>query len=121
MDLNQVLQELKKESGFKDSVGMILIHNGVVRGISRSGKKVKKLKILKVDYSLIDEIRKKYESYPGIYKILVHAREGEFSPGDDLLWIVVAGDVRENVKKALSEILDEIKSNAVKKQEILEE
>ena len=35
MDVNKVLQELKARPGFSDHVGMMLVHNGVVRGWSR--------------------------------------------------------------------------------------
>lgn len=38
-------------------------------------------------------------------------------PGDDLLFLVVAGDIRENVKSVFAELLDRIKSEAVLKQE----
>ncbi len=58
MDITKVLSHLKKEPHFTQKVGMILIHNGVVRGISRNGKKVKKL-IVKSDYNKIEQIRKK--------------------------------------------------------------
>ena len=40
--------------------------------------------------------------------------------GDDLLFLIVAGDIRENVKPALGELLDRIKSEAVTKQELAE-
>ena len=120
MDITKVLSTLKNESNFKENVGMILIHNGVVRGISRNGKKVKKL-LVKSDNKKIEQIRKKYESKNGIFKIVIEPRSGEFEPGDDLLWIIVAGDVRENVKEVLSSVLDEVKSLAVEKKEILDD
>jgi len=120
MDIAKVLATLKKDSNFTDNVGMILIHNGVVRGISREGKKVKKL-LVKTDNRKIEQIKKKYESKKGIFKIKIEANAGEFEPGDDLLWIIVAGDFRENVKEVLSDVLEEVKSVAVKKKEILED
>jgi len=120
MEIAKVLSILKNDPNFKENVGMILIHNGVVRGISRNGKKVKKL-VIKSDNNKIEQIRKKYESRNGIFKIFIEPRSGEFEPGDDLLWIIVAGDVRENVKEVLSGLLDEIKSTAVEKKEILDD
>ena len=39
-------------------------------------------------------------------------------PGDDALFLIVAGDIRENVKSALGDLLDRIKSEAVAKREI---
>ena len=38
-------------------------------------------------------------------------------PGDDLLFLVVAGDIREHVKATFAELLDRIKAEAVLKQE----
>ena len=35
MDINKTLQELKARPGFADHVGMMLVHNGVVRAWSR--------------------------------------------------------------------------------------
>ena len=42
---------------------------------------------------------------------------GRLKPGDDLLFIIVAGDIRENVKPVLAELLDRIKAEAVTKSE----
>ena len=39
-------------------------------------------------------------------------------PGDDLLFILVAGDVREHIKPVLAELLDRVKAEAVTKKEI---
>ena len=48
------------------------------------------------------------------------AEHREYVPGDDLLFLIVAGDIRENVKPALADLLDRIKSEAVTKQELSE-
>ena len=116
--LISMLKEVKESDGFEDNVGMILIHNGVVRNWSRKDKKeVKKLKV-KVDQNKIKEIADEYSKKNGIFKVLIHAKEGEFKPGDDLLYIVVAGDIRDNVKPVLSEVLDKVKKEAIFKEEI---
>ena len=38
MDITKTIQELKKRPEFTDNVGMILIHNGVVRNWSRKDR-----------------------------------------------------------------------------------
>jgi len=38
--------------------------------------------------------------------------------GDDLLLLIVAGDIRENVKPALALLLDRIKAEVISKNEI---
>jgi molybdopterin synthase catalytic subunit len=65
----------------------------------------------------LEALRQEYEQKPGIYKVLVEAKSGTLQPGDDLLFIVVVGDIRENVKPVLAELLDRIKSEAVSKTE----
>lgn len=36
MDTTKILADLKKRPGFAENVGMVLVHNGVVRGWSRA-------------------------------------------------------------------------------------
>ena len=117
MDINSALTRLKQEPGFTDQVGMVLIHNGVVRGHSRGSKeKVDNLTVTP-DRNKVESLRREYESRPGIFRIIVQANQGEFQPGQDLLFIIVAGDIRENVQPVLSELLNRIKSEAMHKVE----
>jgi len=118
MDISKTIRILKNEPGFCENVGMLLVHNGVVRAWSRKDRSnVSKIEVTP-DYQKIEEIRKRFEKWPGIFKIIVHANEGILRPGDDLLFIIVAGDIRENVKPVLSDILDTLKSEAISKREI---
>jgi len=118
MDITKVIAEMKKEPGFSENVGMVLVHNGVVRGWSRRDHKAVTGIEVAVDEHKVEVLRKEYSQRPGIYKILIECRSGKLNPGDDLLFIVVAGDIRENVKPVLSELLDRIKAEAVTKSEI---
>lgn len=118
MDITKTIAELKKQPGFADNVGMILCHNGVVRNWSRADRKsVVKLEVTP-DYEKIEEIRQEFLKAPGIFEILIDAKSGTFEPGDDLLFMIVAGDIRENIKPVLAELLDRIKAEAVTKKEI---
>jgi molybdopterin synthase catalytic subunit len=97
--------------------GMILCHNGIVRESDRSGaKRVRALKVT-VDHTAIERIRSWGESRPGIVAVAIESLEGEFQVGDDLLFVVVAGDVRENVFAVTREIVERIKSEGVQKTE----
>lgn len=119
MDISRKIAEMKKDPHFAQNVGMILIHNGVVRAWSRKDKsQVQTIEVM-ADFKKIEQIRKEYEQKPGIYKIIIEAREGTFKPGDDLLFIIVAGDIRENVKPVLAEVLDKVKKEAISKKEII--
>ncbi len=118
MDISKTINSLKKEPGFTENVGMLLIHNGVVRAWSRKDRSpVARVEVVP-DHDKIEEIRQFYEKRPGIFKVIVQANQGILEPGDDLLFIIVAGDIRENVKPVLSEILDAVKSKAVFKKEM---
>lgn len=118
MDISKTITELKKRPDFNDNVGMLLIHNGTVRNWSRKDhSNVKKLET-KVDHEHIKRLRSEYLKKPGIYEIIIETDSGVFQPGDDLLFIIVAGDLREHVKPVLSDLLDRVKGEAVCKKEL---
>ena len=104
MDISQKTSLLKKKDGFVDNVGMILIHNGVVRNWSRKdGAGVTALEV-SPDQDKIEKIRQEFLKKQGIFDIQIEAFSGTFQPGDDLLHIIVAGALRENVKPVLAEL-----------------
>ncbi len=118
MDISQTIANLKKRPDFNDRVGMVLVHNGTVRNWSRQDSRAVIALETEVDGARVERLRQEYLRAPGIYEIVVEARSGRFVPGDDLLFIVVAGDVREHIKPVLAELLDRIKAEAVRKREI---
>lgn len=117
MDISKTISELKSRPDFSDHVGMLLIHNGTVRSWSRKDHSTVKSIEVAADRQMINALRDEYLQYEGIYEIIIEANEGMLTPGDDLLFIVVAGDIREHVKPVLAELLDRIKSEAVSKRE----
>ncbi len=118
MDISKAIQKIKAEPGFTDNVGMILVHNGVVRGWSRKGRQKVGSITIEPDLAKMQAICRDLESRPGIFRITAHAESGVMKPGDDVLFLIVAGDIRENVKAVFSELLDRIKAEAVFKQEV---
>ncbi len=115
MDISKTIAEMKKQPGFTEKVGMLLVHNGVVRAVSRhGGTPVERLEVCP-DQSKIDTICRELSAKPGIFAVTALAKSGTFNPGDDLLFIIVAGDIRENVLPTLSEALNRIKSEAITK------
>ncbi len=120
MDINKAIAELKQRPGFADHVGMMLIHNGVVRGWSRKGHKNVRAITIRNDMDKLQSICTEMEQRPGIFAIIFDAKEGELMPGDDVLYLIVAGDIRENVKATFSDLLERVKSEAVTKEEVLE-
>jgi molybdopterin synthase catalytic subunit len=116
MDINKMMQEIKNHPDF-DSVGMVLCHNGVVRATSRDGRKVKGLRVA-ADHERLRQILAEQKQKPGILDIRVKiAEDRDLSVGDDVMLLLVAGDIRENVIAVLSETLNLIKSTVTEKAE----
>ena len=119
MGLDRMIDEIKGMPGFADHVGMLLCHEGVVRNWSRNkGQSVSAVRV-EVDQSHVEKLRQQFEDYPGIFKVAIETEEGLRYPGDELLRLVVAGDIRENVIPALAELLDRIKGEAIHKEEVV--
>lgn len=117
MNIVTLLDQIKKHPDYPKA-GMILCHNGVVRATSREGEAVTGLS-LTVDHQRLDQILAEQRATSGIVEILVHIVEGEtLAVGDDVMFIVVAGDIRETVIKTLTDTLNQIKSEVTKKTQI---
>jgi molybdopterin synthase catalytic subunit len=116
MDINKMMQDIKAHPGF-DRAGMILCHNGVVRATSRDGRKVKGLRVA-VDHIKLKQILTEQRQKPGIIAVEAEIAEGtDLAVGDDVMLLLVAGDVRENVIAVLAETLNLIKSTVTEKTE----
>ncbi len=118
IDLDAIIGHIRSRKDFS-KVGMILTHLGIVRGTTREGRRVVSMRV-KVDRDKLNSIVEHQRKRTGILDILVETREGELYVGDDVLAIVVAGDVRENVISVLIDTLNEIKAQATTKVEIYE-
>lgn len=115
MDMNALINAIRSRPDFH-KVGMILCHNGVVRGTSRNGAPVSTVTV-RADRAAIEKIVKEQKKRPGIIEILYEINEGELKVGDDLLAIVVAGDIREHVIPVLTDTLNLVKALGTKKTE----
>lgn len=120
MGLDEIAREIKNRPGFSENAGMILLHNGVVRGWSRDGHKKVLAVEIRANENKIAEICQELGSKPGIFAITAEPREGRLKPGDDMLYLAVAGDVRENVISVFEILLNRVKSEGMSKKEILE-
>jgi len=99
---------------------MITSHLGVVRGTSRSGGEVLSVDVA-YDQEAIQTIIRDIKKMPGIAEVLVETREGRLNVGEEIMAVVVAGDIRENVFPALVSTVNRIKKEASKKKENLKE
>lgn len=113
------INEIKKDSDFKD-LGMILVHNGMVRATTKDGNPVKGMR-LSYDREklsgLLDELGKR----DGIVAIKVWINEGLLKVGDDIMYALVAGRFRIIVIPVLEELVARIKKEIVSEEEIREE
>lgn len=116
MRLEQVIEKIKQHPDYHQA-GMILAHNGVVRQTSRDGRQVSGLRVA-VDRNKLNSILARKKETPGIIEILVEIfDEQDLAVGDDVMFLVVAGDIRETVIATLKETLDEIKTTVTQKTE----
>lgn len=108
IDINAMMAEFKKHPQIHDC-GMILCHNGVVRGYARDGRKVSGLRV-KVDHARLQEILAKYRQRAGIVDIQIKIMEDtDLNVGDDVMVLIVGGDIRENVLETMTDTLNDIK------------
>ena len=116
MNIEQMMQQIKNHTDF-DKVGMVLCHNGVVRATSRDGRKVSGLRV-SVDHQKLDRILSEQKQKPGILDIRVEIAENrQLDVGDDVMLLLVAGDIRENVIAVLTDTLNLIKTTVTEKTE----
>jgi molybdopterin synthase catalytic subunit len=115
MQLTGLIDRIKSHPDYA-KVGMILCHNGVVRGTSRDGRPVSGLTVT-VDREALEDILAQQKQRPGIVDILVEVRGGSLKVGDDIMFIVVAGDLREHVIPVLEDTLNAIKKLVTRKTE----
>ncbi len=116
MDLVRIMEKMKAHPDFHKA-GMVLYHNGVVRETSRDGRRVTGLRV-EVDRDRLEKVLATAKKTPGIVEVLVHINEGvDLTVGDDVMYLAVAGDVRENVIATLGKTLDTIKTTVTRKTE----
>jgi len=114
MDVKPILDSIRSRPDF-NNVGMILVHHGVVRGTSKDGCPVSGL-TLSVDRKRLAEIIAMEKTSPGIVDIRIEITDGvELVPGEDIMVIAVAGDIRENVIPVLERTLNAVKKTVTKK------
>lgn len=110
------LEEIKA-SPVAPEIGMYLMHNGVVRGTARDGSIVSGMD-LSYDPVRLEKIVDEIEGRPGVAAVRVWINEGHLGVGDDIMRVIVAGDIRENVFGALQELVRLVKTECVREWEI---
>ena len=99
-------------------VGMIVTHEGIVRGTSREGFQVEYLDI-HVDFQVWEIILEEMRAQKGIVALEADIITGRRYVGEELLLVVVAGDIREHVFPVLEKTVNRLKNEAIFKKEKL--
>ena len=120
MDINRMIEQVKSLPDYP-KVGMILSHNGVVRSTTREGREVTGLRV-SVDQEGLDRLIKEQKKRPGIVEVLVEIRaDQDLAVGQDVMAIVVAGDIRERVIETLTDTLEQVKTKITTKQQFFKD
>lgn len=119
------LREAKKDPS-AEKIGMYLIHNGTVRSTSRAEVREGKRDLPKVsgmffsyDRDRVDACIRQTYALEGIYYVRVWLNTGELAVGEDIMYVLIGGDIRPNVTRALDFLVGKIKSECVCEQERL--
>ena len=105
-------------------VGMYLLHNGTVRRSAkasvRQGQQAPQVTGMVFSYDpekvqqAIDTVRQR----EGIYYIRVWLNEGTLQVGDDLMYVLIGGDIRPRVIDALNDLVGRLKEDCVQEREL---
>ena len=121
--IDEWLREAKQDPGFRNC-GMYLVHNGTVRetpkakarGIETDGVAAcEKVGGMHFDYderrvqAAVEETR----ALPGIEYVRVWLNRGELELGDDIMLVLIGGDIRPRVIDALQSLVGTIKNECV--------
>ena len=126
--MDEWLKEAKADKN-ADQCGMYLVHNGVVRstakaiarGLAQPGEEIKET-VVSMNFSYDEEkvaaaIEETYRM-DGIWYIKVWLNEGKLFVGDDIMYVLIGGDIRPHVIDALQSLVGTIKNECVLEKEL---
>lgn len=122
--MDEWLREAKRDAN-ADKIGMYLTHNGVVRKTAKAlvrendtqTKDVKGM-LFSYDKAKVEQVIEETKQLEGIYYVRVWLNEGELKVGDDIMYVLIGGDIRPRVVEALDFLVGRIKSECVTETEI---
>jgi molybdopterin synthase catalytic subunit len=113
-NVNDMINNIKAKPDFAKA-GAIGLFIGVVRGETLEGEKVKGLTMEAYEEKadeVLGKICNDLSKKPGIVDVQIHHLLGEFSVGDDLVYVGVAGSHRTDLFPVLREAVERYKSEA---------
>ena len=121
--MDQWLREAKAHAS-APKIGMYLTHNGIVRQSAKAkvryGEDAQDVTgmVFSYDQSKVDAVLADAQKLDGIYYIRVWLNEGELKVGDDIMYVLIGGDIRPRVVDALNYIVGRIKNECVTETEL---
>ncbi|MBR2800482.1 MAG: molybdenum cofactor biosynthesis protein MoaE [Oscillospiraceae bacterium] len=122
--VDQWLKEAKEDPSASEC-GMYLIHNGTVRQTARAmvrqgadNTEPVTGMVFRRNAEKIDQAVRKAKEMPGIFYVRVWLNEGILTLGDDIMLVLVGGDIRPHVIDALQSLVGTIKNECVIEQEL---
>ncbi|MEQ8235884.1 MAG: molybdenum cofactor biosynthesis protein MoaE [Syntrophomonadaceae bacterium] len=100
--------------------GMFLVHNGIVRQTPKAkvrqgledGSIVTGMEFA-YDAAKVDAAVAKTYEMDGIFQVKVWLNEGNLQVGDDIMYVLIGGDIRPHVIDALQFLVEKIKTECV--------
>ena len=121
------LAEAKQHESAKN-IGMYLTHNGVVRETPKAkvrdgAEDVRPVIAMEFGYDAerVEEVVAAAYRLPGIYYIRTWLAEGRLQVGDDIMYVLIGGDIRPHVTAALDYLVGRLKNECISEEEIHEE
>ena len=119
-------QWLKEAKGHDSApkIGMYLTHNGIVRQTAkaqvRNGEDSAAVTAMDFSYDpqRVEQVIADTYQMEGIYYIRVWLNEGRLSVGDDIMYVLIGGDIRPRVVDALQYLVSRIKNECVTETEV---
>ena len=121
--MDEWLKEAKEHES-APKIGMYLTHNGVVRATAkakaRRGEAAADVTgmVFSYDAEKVDAVLRAARELEGIYYIRVWLNEGELRVGDDIMYVLIGGDIRPRVVAALDYLVGRIKNECVVETEL---
>lgn len=124
--MDQWLAEAKAHES-APKIGMYLTHNGIVRETAKAkvryGEENTKPvtgMVFSYDQKKVDQVIADTYKMEGIFYIKTWLNEGELNVGDDIMYVLIGGDIRPRVVDALQYLVGRIKNECVVETELTE-
>ncbi len=126
-DILDMWMQEAKASEHAGKIGMYLTHNGIVRETAKAKVREGEQDAPNVTGMLFSYDAQKVEQavadtyqMEGIYFVRAWLNEGVLQVGDDIMYVLIGGDIRPHVTEALDFLVSKLKGECVEEKELYE-